>query len=344
MICQILYLITLFLQLSDALSPPTYKDVAEAADILKYVANKTPVQTSRALDKELGVNCFFKCENFQRMGAFKFRGGYNALSHLTEAEQQSGVLTFSSGNHAQAIALSASILNMKSTIVMPQDAPKAKVEATKSYGGRVIFYDRYKEDRADIAKKLQEETRAVFIPPYDHKHVIAGQGTAGKELLEEIRNDAQHPLDYLFVCVGGGGLISGCALAAAELAPGCKIIGVEPEAGNDAQLSLESGKVVQIETPQTIADGAQTQQIGKLTFDIMKDHVQKIITVSDEELANDMRFFGERMKMIVEPTGCLGLAGLRKLVACGEIPKGSKCGVIISGGNVDMARYCKIIN
>jgi threonine dehydratase len=325
---------------------PTYLDVMEAADVLKGVANVTPIQTSRALDKELGVNCFFKCENFQRMGAFKFRGGYNALFHLSNLQRQSGVLTFSSGNHAQAIALSASILEMKSTILMPTDAPKAKVEATKSYGGTVIFYDRYKEDRALLAEQLQERTGAIFIPPYDHKHVIAGQGTVGKELFEEIISTKQHEgcvLDYLFVCVGGGGLISGCALAAGELAPDCKVIGVEPEAGNDAQQSLQSGQIVHIETPKTIADGAQTQKIGKLTFEIMKRRVHKIITVSDQDLIDGMRFFGERMKMIVEPTGCLGMAGLRKLVASGEVPPGSNCGVVISGGNVDMARYCQLM-
>lgn len=321
---------------------PTYADVVEAADILKGVANVTPVQTSRTLDKELGVQCFLKCENFQRMGAFKFRGGFNALSHLTDLERQAGVLTYSSGNHAQAIALSASILGMQSTIIMPEDAPKAKIEATKNYGGTVILYDRYKEDRIDLARQRQEKTGAIVIPPYDHKHVIAGQGTAGKELLEEIIKKKKQ-LDYLFVCVGGGGLISGCALAAEELAPDCKVIGVEPEAGNDAQRSLESGQIVFIETPKTIADGAQTQKIGHLTFEIMKRCVHKIITVSDQELIDNMRFFGERMKMVVEPTGCLGIAGLRKLVVSGEVPPGSTCGILISGGNVDVARYCELV-
>ena len=332
---------------------PTYQDVVEASEILKGIANKTPIQTSRCLNKELGVNVFFKAENFQRMGAFKFRGGYNALSHLKKGkddneiqqqQKQQSVVTYSSGNHAQAVALSASLLNMEATIIMPHDAPKNKVEATKGYGGNVIFYDRYKEDRVAIAKDLQTRIGAHIIPPYDHKHVIAGQGTAGKELIEEVLSTTGTVLDYLFVCVGGGGLISGCALAAGELAPNAKVIGVEPEAGNDAQQSLETGQIVTIDTPKTIADGAQTPFLGQLTFAIMKEKVDKIITVSDEELVEGMKFFGERMKMIVEPTGCLGLAGLRKLVSSGEIPAGSTCGVIISGGNVDMARYCELLS
>lgn len=324
---------------------PSYIDVVEASDILTNVATVTPIQTSRVLNKELGINCYFKCENFQRIGAFKFRGAFNALSHLTPEERGRGVLTFSSGNHAQAIALSAFLLGTKSTIIMPEDAPKSKVEATKSYGGKVIFYDRYKEDRSALAKELQRKTGATFIPPYDHKHVIAGQGTVGKELMEEImqRHNCM-TLDYLFVCVGGGGLISGCAIVAEELAPNCKVIGVEPVAGDDAKKSLESGQIICIEAPKTIADGAQTQKIGKLTFEIMKRCVHKIITVTDQELVDDMRFFGERMKMIVEPTGCLGIAGLRKLVASGEVAPESNCGVVISGGNVDMARYCQLLS
>lgn len=323
-----------------ALDLPTYKDVEEAAEILKGVSNVTPVQTSRYLNGQLGVKCFFKCENLQRMGAFKFRGGFNALSHLSP--EQRAVVTFSSGNHAQAIALSASILGIKSTIIMPTDAPTIKVNATKGYGGDVVMYDRYTENRTKIAEDFCKETGAVLVAPYDDKYVIAGQGTSGKELLEEVATKGTR-LDYLFVCVGGGGLISGCALAAGALAPDCKVIGVEPEAGNDAQQSLEKGEIVTIATPKTIADGAQTPHVGKLNFEIMRKRVHKIITVSDEELIDCMRFFGERMKMIVEPTGCLGLAGLKKLVACGEVPAGSNCGVIISGGNVDLARYCQLV-
>ena len=340
---------------------PTYDDVVEASQILNGVAHRTPVLTSTTLNDQLGngIEVFVKGENFQRMGAFKFRGGYNALWHyyneelLTKSgengeketkksEKEGNVVTFSSGNHAQAIALSAKLLNINATIIMPKDAPTLKVNATKGYGGNVVFYDRYTEDRIQIAKEIQSkmEGSVAFIPPYDHKHVIAGQGTAGKELFEDVDGS---DLDYLFVCVGGGGLISGCALAAKHFNPNCKVIGVEPEAGNDAQRSLAEGQIVHIATPNTIADGAQTQHVGKLTFEIMKTHLEKIMTVSDQELVNEMKFFGERMKLIVEPTGCLGLAGLRKAVRAGEIPPNSKCGVIISGGNVDLSRYGELL-
>jgi len=329
---------------------PTYKDVVEASNILLGVAHNTPVMTSQTLDHQLGqdVSVFFKCENYQRMGAFKFRGAYNALSHLTPEQLNStaGVVTFSSGNHAQAIALSAKLLGCHATIIMPHDAPKLKVAATQGYGGNIIFYDRYKQDRNQIASDFMKKDGAVFVPPYDHRYVIAGQGTSAKELFETLASDDYgiSELDYLFVCVGGGGLISGCALSASALSPNCKVIGVEPEAGNDAQQSVARGEIVNIDTPATIADGAQTQYIGQLTFEIIKDKVDQIITVSDQQLIEEMAFFAERMKMIVEPTGCLGLAGLRKMVNAGHIPKGSKCGVIISGGNVDLSRYCELVS
>jgi threonine dehydratase len=337
---------------------PTYADVIAASQTIAHVAHHTPIVTSRILDGQLGVRTFIKCENLQRMGAFKIRGAYNAISHYlaSDGDRLNGVLTYSSGNHAQAIALSGGLLNVPSTIIMPKDAPPLKLEATKSYGGNVVFYDRYTEQRDEVAMRVKETLPegTVFIPPYDHKYVMAGQGTVGKEIFEALKcwrgtyNDAAEEesieLDYLFVCVGGGGLIAGISLAAAAISPNTKIIGVEPEAGNDAQQSLEQGKIVTIETPRTIADGAQTQHLGKLVFPIMQRHVKKIVTVTDEELVHDMKFFGETMKMVVEPTGCLGLAGLRKMVENGEVPKGSCCGVVISGGNVDLERYCKLIS
>ncbi|KAL7545697.1 hypothetical protein ACHAWF_009047 [Thalassiosira exigua] len=307
------------------LNLPTFADVEDASRILDSVAHRTPIQTSRTLDDELGVRAFIKCENLQRMGAFKFRGGYNAVSRCKETA--SGILTYSSGNHAQAVALAAKLHGMEATIIMPTDAPPLKLEATRSYGGNVVFYDRYKEKRDDVARR----------------DVIAGQGTVGQELIEDLRSESIS-LDYLFVCVGGGGLISGISLAAKALSPKTKIIGVEPEAGNDAQQSLEKGRIVHIETPRTIADGAQTQHLGDLTFAIMKQNVSQIITVTDDELIDGMKFFGERMKMIVEPTGCLGLMGLKKMVKRGEVPKGSCCGVVVSGGNVDLKRYCELIS
>lgn len=321
---------------------PTYEDVVEASNILEGVAHHTPTQTSRTLDNELGVHTFIKCENLQRMGAFKFRGGYNAVSHCKDTA--SHILTYSSGNHAQAIALASKLHCIPSTIIMPKDAPPLKLKATQGYGGNIIFYDRYTEIRDEVAAKVKETLpeETVFIPPYNDRYVMAGQGTVGKELIEDLPQGVT--LDYLFVCVGGGGLISGISLAATALSPNTKIIGVEPEAGNDAQQSLQTGQIVHIETPRTIADGAQTQHLGNLTFAVMKKHVSQIITVTDDELVAGMKFFGERMKMVVEPTGCLGLAGLRKMVKSGEVTKGSNCGVVISGGNVDMKRYCELIS
>jgi len=326
-----------------SLDLPTYDDVIDASVILHSVAHLTPIQTSRTLNDELGVRAYVKCENLQRMGAFKFRGGYNAVSHCKDTAK--GILTYSSGNHAQAIALASKLHGIPSTIIMPRDAPPAKLKATQSYGGNVIFYDRYTEKRDEVAERVKRTLPkdTVFIPPYDHKHVIAGQGTVGKELIEDLRSDSVN-LDYLFVCVRGGGLVSGISLAAASLSPRTKIIGVEPEAGDDARRSLREGRIVRIETPVTIADGAQTQHLGDLTFAIMKKHVSQIITVTDAELIDGMIFFGERMKMVVEPTGCLGLAGLRKMVASGEVPKGSSCGIVVSGGNVDLKTYCELIS
>ena len=314
---------------------PSYDDVAAAAGRIATAAHRTPVFTSGTADAELGARLFFKCENFQRMGAFKFRGAFNALSRFDAVQRKAGVVAFSSGNHAQAIALAARILGMPATIVMPHDAPAAKVAATQGYGGEVVVYDRYREDREAIGKRLAEQRGLTLIPPFDHPDVIAGQGTAAKELLEETG-----ALDALFVCMGGGGLISGSALAARALAPACKVYGVEPEAGNDGQQSFRSGRIVHIDTPQTIADGAQTQALGRITFEIIRRDVDNVFTASDAELVECMRFFASRMKMIVEPTGCLGYAAARRMKA--EL-KGKRVGVIISGGNVDMARFAALV-
>ena len=310
---------------------PTYADVEAAAARIAGAAHRTPVLTSRTANGDNGAELFFKCENFQRMGAFKFRGAYNALSRFDAAQRKAGVVAFSSGNHAQAVALSAQLLGMPATIVMPHDAPATKVAATKGYGGEVVVYDRYKEDREAIGRRLAEARGLTLIPPFDHSDVIAGQGTAAKELIEEVG-----PLDALFVCLGGGGLLSGSALAARALAPRCRIYGVEPEAGNDGQQSFRTGRIVHIETPKTIADGAQTQALGKITFEIIRRDVDDVFTASDAELVEAMRFFASRMKMIVEPTGCLGFAAARRMKT--EL-KGQRVGVILSGGNVDLARF-----
>jgi threonine dehydratase len=312
-----------------------YSDIEQAAARIKGVAHRTPVLTSRTANAMAGAELFFKCENFQRMGAFKFRGAYNAISKFSDEQKRAGVLTFSSGNHAQAIALSSSLLGIASAIIMPLDAPELKVRATKGYGGEVITYDRYKENREEIGARLAKERGMTLIPPYDHPDVICGQGTAAKELIEEAGQ-----LDVLLVPLGGGGLLAGSALAAATLSPSCKVIGVEPEAGNDGQQSLRSGRIVDIAVPQTIADGAQTTHLGQHNFAVMRRFVDDIVTVSDEQLKATMRFFAERMKMVVEPTGCLAAAAALH----GVVPlAGKKVGILISGGNVDLARFAQLV-
>ncbi len=312
-----------------------YDGVLAAARRLEGQAHRTPVMRSRTLDAELGASVHLKCENLQRMGAFKFRGAFNALASLDPARRKAGVVAFSSGNHAQAIALSASLLGMPATILMPQDAPAAKMAATRGYGGKVVVYDRYREDREQIGRALAERDGLTLIPPYDHPDVICGQGTAARELFEEVGE-----LDALFVPLGGGGLLSGSALARQALAPGCQLYGVEPEAGDDGRRSLRSGSIVHIETPRTIADGAQTQHLGNLTFPIIQREVTDILTASDSELVDTMRFLAERMKLVVEPTGCLGLAAARRM---GAQLRGKRVGVVLSGGNVDMARFASLL-
>jgi len=314
---------------------PTYDDVVQAAERIAGAAHRTPVLTSRTVNEEFGAEVFFKCENMQRMGAFKFRGGYNALAKFSPDQRRAGVVAFSSGNHAQAIALSARLLEIPATIIMPEDAPAAKVAATRGYGATVVTYDRYTEDREQIGRALAERDGLTLIPPYDHADVIAGQGTAAKELFDEVG-----PLDAFFVCLGGGGLLSGSALATRALSPGCLLYGVEPEAGNDGQQSFRTGQIVHIDTPRTIADGAQTQHLGQLTFPIIQRDVDDILTVSDDELVACMRFFAERMKIVVEPTGCLGFAAARKMK---NSLRGKRIGVLVSGGNIDLARFASLI-
>lgn len=310
--------------------PITYDDIVQAHERVRDQAHHTPVLTSETANRISGAELFFKCENFQRMGAFKFRGAYNALSQFTPEQKRQGVVAFSSGNHAQAIALSARELGMRAVIIMPEDAPAVKIAATRAYGGEVILYNRYTESREVLGQAYADEQGLTLIPPYDHPHVMAGQGTAAKELFEEVG-----ALDYLCVPLGGGGLLSGCALVAKTLSPACHVIGVEPAAGNDGQRSLASGSIVHIETPNTIADGAQTQHLGQFTFPVIQACVDSILTVSDQELVDTMQFFASRMKIIVEPTGCLGAA-----VALGKQLdlRGKKVGVILSGGNIDLRR------
>ncbi|MFP3506000.1 threo-3-hydroxy-L-aspartate ammonia-lyase [Burkholderia sp. SIMBA_062] len=315
---------------------PTYDDVAAAAARLEGHAHRTPVMMSRTIDEALGAQVFFKCENLQCMGAFKFRGAFNALSRFDATQRRNGVVAFSSGNHAQAIALSARILGIPATIVMPQDAPAAKMAATRGYGGNVVTYDRYTEDREQIGRELADKHGLTLVPPYDHADVIAGQGTAAKELFDEVG-----PLDAVFTPLGGGGLLSGTALATRALSPHAKLYGVEPEAGNDGQQSFRSGSIVHIDTPRTIADGAQTQHLGNLTFPILRRDVDDILTATDAELVDCMRFFATRMKIVVEPTGCLSFAAARRMK---DELKGKRVGIVISGGNVDLENFCALVS
>jgi threonine dehydratase len=304
----------------------TYDDVAKAHERIGPAARRTPVLTSSTADALVGAQLFFKCENLQRMGAFKFRGAYNALSQLAPDERKRGVLAFSSGNHAQAVALAGKLLGIKTLIVMPENAPRVKLEATRGYGAEVVTYGK-DEERETVAARLAEERGMVTIPPFNHPQIVAGQGTAAKELIEDAG-----PLDMLLVPCGGAGLLSGCAIAARELAPRCHVVGVEPAAGDDATRSFRTRTLISIPVPDTIADGARTTSLGSLTFALVLRYVDEMVTVTDSELLPAMFWLWERMKIVVEPTGALGFAALmsRKITARGKV------GVILSGGNVDL--------
>ena len=307
----------------------TYADVAAAHERIKPFAKRTPVLTSSTIDALTGAKVHFKCENFQRMGAFKFRGAYNALTQLSPEQKRKGVVAFSSGNHAQAVALAGKLLGVPATIVMPTDAPRVKLEATRGYGAEIVTYNASNEDRQKIAERLAAERSLTVIPPFDHPHILAGQGTAAKELIEETG-----PLDILMVPCGGGGLLSGCSIAARHLSPKCRVIGVEPAAGDDGLRAFRAGKLVTISLPDTIADGARTMALGKITFALIQKNVDDFLTVTDAELLKWMFFLWERMKIVVEPTGALAAAALLQ----GKIDaKGKKVGLVISGGNVDLA-------
>jgi threo-3-hydroxy-L-aspartate ammonia-lyase len=305
----------------------SFQDIAAAHERLKPHALRTPAVTSTTVDAMIDGTAYFKCENLQRMGAFKFRGAYNALSQLSEDRKKRGVITYSSGNHAQAVALSGKLLGIKAVIVMPEDAPQVKLEATRAYGAEVLRYGKG-EAREEVAGKIAAERQLTMIPPFDHEHVIAGQGTAAKELIEDVG-----PLDLLLVPCGGGGLLSGSAIAAKHLAPKCRVVGVEPEGGNDATQSFVQKRLVTVAAPDTIADGARTPSLGKITFPIVMRYVDDMVTVSDAELARTMFWIWERMKLVVEPTGALAATALlqQKVKA-----QGLKVGVILSGGNVDL--------
>jgi threo-3-hydroxy-L-aspartate ammonia-lyase len=314
---------------TEAGSRVNFDDIEAAARRIAGIARVTPVMTSRSLDERLGARVFLKCESFQRAGAFKFRGAYNAIARLSEADRRRGILTYSSGNHAQAVALASRLLGAAATVVMPADAPAAKREATEGYGARVVAYDPAREDREEVARRLQSEGDPVLVPPFDHPDVVAGQGTSAAELFAETG-----ALDLLLVPCGGGGLLSGSAIAARRLSPGCRVVGVEPEEADDATRSFRTGTLHTVRNPRTIADGARTPSLGKITFPLVRQHVDDMVTVSDQDILRAMRFLWERMKLVVEPTGALGLAAAWR----GAVDvAGQRVGVIVSGGNVDLA-------
>lgn len=313
----------------------TVADVARAANRLRGVVHKTPVYTSRSLDARVDADVFLKCENLQRIGAFKIRGGYNALSQLSPEQQAGGVIAYSSGNHAQAVALSGQILGIDTTILMPENAPTVKLEATRGYGAEVITYDPEQTVREEYGAQLAEERGLTLVPPYDHPHVIAGQGTVGWELLQQVPD-----LDVLLVCCGGGGMLSGCGIAAAALQPDCTVVGVEPEAGDDATRSFHTGTLHAVQHPDTIADGARTPSLGEYTFPLVRRYADDMVTVPDSAIVDAMRFLWTRTKLVTEPTGALALAALFN----GAVPgNGRRIGVTLSGGNVDIARAAELI-
>ena len=312
-----------------------FTDIQAAAVRLKGHAHRTPVLTSRTLDAMLGAKVFMKAENLQRMGAFKFRGGYNAVSALSDAQRARGVVAFSSGNHAQAVALAAKLHGCKATIVMPHDAPALKLAATRGYGAEVVIYDRYKEDRAAIATALVEERGSTLIPPFDYLPVMAGQGTTALELIEDAG-----PLDALIVCAGGGGLLSGCAVAARHLLPKIRVLGAEPERGNDMQQSLRAGRIVSIDVPRTICDGQQTQAIGQNPWEVIQALVSDVLTATDPGVVEAMRFAFERMKIVLEPSGACALAALMQHR---EQFEAQRMGITLSGGNIGIDRFVALI-
>jgi threonine dehydratase len=318
----------------EAAALPDINDVHAAAERLRGVAHRTPVMSSRTLNARIGAQVFFKCENFQRAGAFKFRGAYHALSQLTSAEQERGVLTYSSGNHAQAIALAGSLLGIRTTIVMPNNAPQSKLHATRGYGAEVLLYDPSEQKREAMAAELNRERGMVVIPPYDHRDVVAGQGSAALELLEDVGE-----LDVLLAPCGGGGLLSGSALAVKGTLPSCRVVGVEPELADDATRSFRTGELQTVDNPQTIADGLRTPYLGRITFPLIRTYVDEMITVSEAEIVEMMRFLWTRMKLVVEPSGAVSAAPLLHKLAVRD----QRVGVIISGGNVDLATACALL-
>lgn len=312
-----------------------FNEIVDARNRLRGIVNTTPVMTSRVFNRTIGAKVFLKCENFQRVGAFKFRGAFNAISLLSEEEKAKGVITFSSGNHAQAVALVGRLLKVNTTVVMPADAPHIKREATEAYGARVIDYDSHSESREAIATRIQSEQGSILIPPFDHLDVIAGQGTAALEFLEKQSN-----IEALLVPCGGGGLLSGSAAAVKGLSSRCRVIGIEPELADDATRSFKTGQLHTVHNPQTIADGTRTPSLGHLTFPLIRKYVDDMLTVSEAEIIEAVRYLFYRLKLVVEPSGALGIAALLS----GRVSSRENIGVILSGGNIDGPTMNRILN
>lgn len=316
--------------------PVTYADIEAAAGRLAGVAHRTPVLTSTTVNERTNSQVFFKCENFQRAGSFKFRGAYNALSQLSEEQKQQGVLTMSSGNHGQALALAGQLLGIPTTVLMPKDAPEVKQAATRGYGAEVILFERAEVKREELARNLARDRQLTLIHPYDHPHIIAGQGTAAKELIEEVGE-----LDMLLVCCGGGGLLSGCAISTKTLSPNCRVVGVEPAQADDATRSFHTKTLQTVHNPDTIADGARTPSLGQLTFPLVLHYVDDMVAVSEEAILRTLFFLWERLKIVVEPTGVLAATALLEGVV--KMPN-ARIGVIVTGGNVDLKQITQLIS
>ena len=311
-----------------------YQEILKAQSRLKGIANNTPVMTSRRLNKLLGANVYIKCENFQRIGAFKFRGAFNAVTQLSDEAKAKGILTYSSGNHAQAIALVGKLHKLKTTIVMPENAPKIKLQATKSYGAEIVLYDPEKTTREKIADDIKEAHGYTLIPPYDHRDIVCGQGTAILELMQETEN-----IETILVQCGGGGLLSGSAIAAKGFNPTCKVVGVEPELADDATKSFHSGVLHTVHNPLTIADGTRTPSLGKITFPLVREYVDDMVTVTEEAIIEAVRYFFYYLKLVVEPSGAIGLAALLS----GVVQASGNTGIVISGGNIDGSTMANIL-
>lgn len=311
-----------------------FAHIERAAERLRGRAKATPIHTSRTLDDRVGAKVFLKCENFQRVGAFKFRGAFNAMSQLSDAERAAGVLTYSSGNHAQGVALAGKLLGIPTTIVMPIDAPRVKRAATEGYGARVVEYDPNVTTRRAVAERLSAEGDFTLIPPFDHLQILAGQGTAALELHRQVGD-----LDLFLAPVGGGGLMSGCAVATKSVAPSCRVVGVEPEVADDATRSFKTGTLQTVTNPPTIADGTRTQSLGEINFPLFLECVDDMVTVSEVAIKDAVRFLFERTKLVVEPSGALGIAALLS----GAVAPGARTGVLISGGNIDPEVLAEIL-